>query len=105
MATMEYDSYGNGKRTDKRENSAAWKKLRAQVIREESVCWLCHEPVDKELKWPDKSCAVVDHIVSYVSGGDYLSRSNVALAHNSCNLAKGSKDADTVRKDTFTFDW
>lgn len=104
MATMEYDTLGNGRRTDKRENSAAWKKLRAQVIREESVCWLCNEPVDKEIKWPDKSCAVVDHIIPYVSGGTD-SRDNVALAHNSCNLSKGKKDADTVRKDTFTFDW
>jgi len=96
MKTVIHDVTGKAIRTDKRENTAAWKKVRATVIREEDVCWLCHKPVDKDLKWPDKQCAVVDHIVPFVDGGTD-DRENLHMAHNSCNLKKGKKDANEVR--------
>lgn len=87
-----------------RRNSQAWKKLRAQVIRDEDDCYICLEPVDKSIKWPDPECAVADHILAVVNGGEDI-RENLSLAHNACNLAKGRKRADEVREMNYSRVW
>ncbi|WP_082956441.1 HNH endonuclease signature motif containing protein [Mycobacterium sp. E787] len=63
--------------------------LRAQVLAEEDVCWICGRPVDKTLHWLDPWSAVVDEVVPYSKGGSPYARTNVRLAHRRCNARRG----------------
>jgi 5-methylcytosine-specific restriction endonuclease McrA len=60
------------------------------VLREESVCVLCGELVDKALSWPHPMSASVDHTDPVSLGGALLDRANLGLAHLSCNSRKGN---------------
>lgn len=88
---------------------ARGKRLREQVLAEESDCHLCGEPVDKSLTidWgkhgrrckgdgcpgcvPHSMRAEVDHIIPISKGGDPYARSMARLSHRKCNRAKGAK--------------
>lgn len=54
------------------------------------VCHLCKEPVDRTLYWPNRFAGSVDHVIPVFHGGkdDF---SNLALAHLTCNTARGRK--------------
>lgn len=54
------------------------------------VCHLCDLPVLKSLYWPNGQAGSVDHILPVFHGGndDF---DNLALAHLTCNTARGSK--------------
>lgn len=53
-------------------------------------CHLCGYVIDPGLRWPDRQCASVDHVVPIVHGGaDVLD--NVALAHWYCNTIRGAR--------------
>jgi 5-methylcytosine-specific restriction endonuclease McrA len=55
------------------------------------VCHICGKAIDLAVRWPDPESGVVDHHVPVARGGtDQLS--NLAGAHNRCNLAKGDRD-------------
>lgn len=60
------------------------------MLREESVCTICGELVDKTLSWPHPMSASVDHADPVSLGGAMLDRSNHGLAHLSCNSRKGN---------------
>ena len=62
-------------------NDTAWRNIREKVYAEETHCWLCGEFVEQK----DRT---VDHIVSRYEGGSNR-RSNLRLAHRSCNAKKG----------------
>jgi len=51
------------------------------------ICGLCHEPVDREAKWPDWESPSLDHIVPLAVGGPHIYE-NVQCAHLGCNLIK-----------------
>lgn len=53
-------------------------------------CQICGNKVDKDLKWPHKKCATVDHIVPIKLGGEH-SKANCQLAHADCNRRKGAR--------------
>lgn len=69
-----------------------WKRLRDQVISEETRCFRCGLPVDKALPPMTSLSVSVDHIVPLSKGGDPLDRANVALAHYGCNARAGSRE-------------
>lgn len=50
-------------------------------------CGLCHQKVDSQLVWPHRMSPSLDHIVPLSKGGDHV-RTNVHLAHLTCNLSK-----------------
>ena len=50
-------------------------------------CWICELPVLRHLKNPHPMSASVDHIIPLSKGGHHV-RSNLALAHLYCNIAK-----------------
>lgn len=56
--------------------------------RDDSICQLCHGPVDLSLPWTDRWSATLDHIVPYSLGGAD-DPSNLRLAHRSCNSRRG----------------
>jgi 5-methylcytosine-specific restriction endonuclease McrA len=57
--------------------------------RDDWVCGICDEPVDRELEYPDRMCATVDHVVPISKGGRHV-WDNVQLAHFGCNMDKGA---------------
>jgi 5-methylcytosine-specific restriction protein A len=61
-------------------------KLREQVLREESLCWLCGKPGTAA------DPLVADHIVPRSRGG-VTTRSNLRAAHASCNAQRGDGDS------------
>lgn len=80
-------------------NNSAWRKLRAQVLREEDVCYICGRPVDKTLAGTAPMGPQVDHVVARSEGGAVFERSNLHLVHSRCNQRKKNKDLDLVRYD------
>ena len=80
-------------------NNASWRKLRAQVMREENVCYICGRSVDKSLPGTAPMGPQVDHIVARSEGGAVFERSNLHLVHGRCNQRKKNKDLDLVRYD------
>ena len=64
---------------------------RAEIFdRDQWTCGVCNEGVDPELSWPDRMCAVVDHVIPVSKGGAHT-RANVQTAHNLCNARKGAR--------------
>lgn len=69
-------------------NTAQRDRDRATIRATKAGCYLCGQPIDYELKWPDPWCFTVDHIVPLDAGGvDEIS--NKAAAHWTHNRAKG----------------
>lgn len=66
---------------------ARYRKVRAQVIREETHCWICGGAVDKSLRHPDPGSPSADHVTRRHDGGSGA-RSNLRLAHLGCNSAR-----------------
>jgi 5-methylcytosine-specific restriction endonuclease McrA len=61
---------------------------RAEIFERDGwTCQLCHQPVDPTLTWPNRMMATIDHIIPVVRGGRHV-RSNVRLAHLSCNTRR-----------------
>lgn len=50
-------------------------------------CGLCRRRVNPALRWPHRMSASLDHIVPLAKGGQHV-RTNVHLAHLTCNLSK-----------------
>ena len=68
-----------------------WRELSAQVFREESLCWLCGQPVDQRLHSRHRMSRTVDHLVQLQHGGPPLMRSGCRLAHRGCNSARSNR--------------
>ena len=68
---------------------AAYLKNKKRILATQSICGICGKPVDKSLKWPDPMAPVIDHIIPVIKGGHPSDISNMQLAHNCCNRAKG----------------
>lgn len=58
--------------------------------RDEYVCGICHEPVDRKVKYPDPMSSSLDHIIPLSRGGGHT-RANVRLAHMGCNARKNAR--------------
>lgn len=71
-------------------DSAQRKRHRQAIARSRPACWICGNPVDYSLKWPDPMCFVVDHVLPLAKGGsDDIS--NKKAAHNTCNSKKRAR--------------
>lgn len=67
-----------------------WRRLRDQVLAEETHCFRCGNEVDKSLPRNQRWSASIDHVIDVADGGAPLDRSNVRLAHHGCNSAAGN---------------
>jgi 5-methylcytosine-specific restriction endonuclease McrA len=61
------------------------RRVRAQVLAEETVCWLCGLPPTEQ------DPLTFDHVVPLAEGGK-TSRANGRAAHRSCNSRRGARD-------------
>lgn len=67
------------------------------VDRDGTDCYLCDEPVDLSLIWPDQMCRSIDHVVPLVKGGHDVFE-NSKLTHLRCNATKSDHtDLEEVR--------
>lgn len=90
---VEYMEGGGGRRRAERYGVEYEFVDRAEIFeRDGYICQLCGEDVDPAVKFPDSRAATVDHVVPISRGGDHVA-SNLALAHFSCNAAKGNRVA------------
>ena len=64
--------------------------------RDRWVCGLCGKKVLRNLRWPDKRSASLDHIQPISKGGKHV-RANVQCAHLECNNRKRSGAGGQLR--------
>jgi 5-methylcytosine-specific restriction endonuclease McrA len=69
--------------------------------RDNWICQICGEAVDKEKRWPDPLSASIDHIKPIRFGGLHIP-SNVRLAHHRCNNQKHDQYREGYRYETWT---
>jgi len=67
-----------------------WRRLQKRVIRDNDLCWICGQLVDKSVRWPDPMSASVDHVIPLTMGGELADPGNVRLAHMRCNSSRGN---------------
>ena len=73
-------------------STQAWRRLRKQVLAQESDCWICGRPVDFDAKPWMPWAPNADHIIPVELAPHLaLERSNVRLAHRACNSTKRSR--------------
>ena len=66
------------------------RRLRAQVLAEEDMCWLCGQPVDKDLPAGHPMAPELDEVLPVSRGGSPYDRANVRLAHRLHNQQRGA---------------
>lgn len=49
------------------------------------TCWVCSEPINKHLRFPNYMAATVEHIIPLRDGGTHT-WDNVAASHAFCNF-------------------
>lgn len=55
--------------------------------RDDGICYLCGDPIDIELEWPDTMSFSIDHVYPISLGGDDTVE-NVKSTHLRCNISK-----------------
>lgn len=68
-----------------------WERVKAQVYRDETHCWLCGHKVDQSLHAQHPMARSVDHLHTLHHQGPPLARTNTRLAHRRCNTIRGNK--------------
>lgn len=72
--------------------SQAYKRMCAQVKREEPLCWLCGKPIDPDLAYPHPRSFSLDHVIPVSQRPDLaLVRTNARASHRVCNLKRGDR--------------
>lgn len=56
-------------------------------------CWVCKEPINRNLRFPNYYAATVEHIIPLCKGGRH-DWTNVVPAHAICNFTKGDSTPD-----------
>lgn len=58
--------------------------------RDDWICGICEDPVDRSLIHPDPLSVSLDHVIPLSKGGGHL-LSNVQCSHLNCNVRKGAR--------------
>ena len=73
-------------------SSRPYRRLRARVLRDASVCGICGGLLDKTLQSPHPDSVVVDHILPRKHHPDLaLDPKNLSPCHRRCNRDKSDK--------------
>ena len=68
-----------------------YEKNKKKILKTQTVCGICGQPVDKSLKYPDPMSATIDHIIPINKNGHPSDIENLQLAHLCCNRQKSDK--------------
>ncbi|HEU5085714.1 MAG TPA: hypothetical protein VFU14_20400 [Acidimicrobiales bacterium] len=85
-----------GKAVRSQSRRVKWKA--AVLARYGAVCWLCDQPIDLHLRYPDPWSYSPDHVVNICDGGAPYDVANGRPAHLRCNLSRGAADGNRRRK-------
>lgn len=80
----------------------AFDKNKKRILMTSTVCGICGQMVDKQLKYPNPMSPVIDHIIPISKGGHPSDLENLQLAHWVCNRQKSDKlfnNQQNVQKD------
>lgn len=81
-------------------SGAAWRRVRAEVLAESSVCYVCGRPIDFNARPRSRWSPSVDHLlpISAFAGLDdetqrkmALDKANLRACHYGCNSRKGAR--------------
>lgn len=70
---------------------AAFEKNKKIIFKTQSICAICGNPVDFEIKPPHPMSPCIDHVVPIAKGGHPSDINNLQLAHWNCNRQKADK--------------
>lgn len=70
---------------------AVFDRNKKKIYATQTICGICGNPVDFELKYPHPLSPTIDHIIPVAKGGHPSDISNLQLAHFSCNRQKSDK--------------
>ena len=68
-----------------------FEKNKKKIYATQSVCGICGQPVDFNLKYPHPLSPCIDHIIPIAKGGHPSDINNLQLAHWTCNRGKSDK--------------
>lgn len=82
----------------------AYSSNRIKILKTQSTCAICGQPVNKKLKPPDPLSPCIDHIIPVSKGGHPSAIENLQLAHMTCNRQKSDKlfASDNTKQGTET---
>ncbi|BCJ41662.1 hypothetical protein GCM10010168_53400 [Actinoplanes ianthinogenes] len=84
-------AYAEARRALQRGASEAEPVVRAVVFERDAwTCGLCDEPINPDLRFPDRWSASIDHVVPLARGGSHT-LDNLQAAHLTCNTSKGAR--------------
>jgi len=82
-------------------NKPEWALARKRAIAsKDSICAICHHPIDLEAPAFSPLAVEVDHIVPRSRGGALYDIENLQLTHSRCNRKKGAKMASDYEANT-----
>ena len=70
---------------------AVFDKNKKKIYQTQTICGICGQPVDPNLKYPHPLSRTIDHIIPIALGGHPSDISNLQLAHWICNRQKSDK--------------
>ena len=73
------------------QHRTAFEKNKQIILKTQTVCGICGQPVDFDFKFPHPLSPTVDHIVPVSKGGHPSALENLQLAHRGCNREKSNK--------------
>lgn len=82
----------------RRANSTKRDRLKRRVWREENVCHLCGQWVDKRLPRYLPGSPTLDELVPIAFGGSPFERDNVRLCHFACNRLRSTSPVRIARE-------
>ena len=77
-----------------RTEGTAYRRLRADLRKQELPCHICGLPIDYSLKYPDDMSFSADHVEPVGNGGDNLGE--LKAAHLLCNKRRSNKPLSQV---------
>jgi 5-methylcytosine-specific restriction endonuclease McrA len=91
-ATHKDTAYRSSANYRARKHAAFVEDVDRQIVfaRDNWICQLCGNPVDRDARWPNPNMASLDHRIPLVGGGQH-SYANTQTACLYCNISKGAK--------------
>ncbi|MCF0106012.1 MAG: HNH endonuclease [Holdemanella sp.] len=74
-----------------------FERNRKRILKEQCLCGICGQEVDKTIRYPHPMSATVDHIIPINRGGHPSDINNLQLSHFRCNRMKSDMLPSTIK--------